>query len=526
MSALPESELVDWLGTNSSEITRHFPIATRDALTIRALQLSEPFLKKPSNALLGALRAQAEQARTQRRSPTAVDLQLVLTLGQLPGATKVELLGKFIESQFLLFKYLERLEDPEPTKQDLQWIGPALVNSLGKDAIKLVELIDPTPTGPGAPPVPRSMSILPDAWDGIIAEIARAVGARNQSNDVERIVRRARHTSFRGCASILEGLQAGFQQAGVSFEGHGATRELDQVFQKAATTATAGGLGLTLQANQRLSAIRLLGFAPYEETRSNLLWLAAGSAVLKDYRSTAMASLGRSGNKQFGADIVSVWPQLTPVLRSEALGRVFQRAAWLHSLLKAIEAGTVPSAELSVAQQAQLRSHRDPTIRQEAANVLGRAPTAARQSVVELFQPALGLKGDAANGSTIFQARCASCHKLGNEGHTLGPDLATVKSGGKDKLLIAILDPNREVAPNFASYSLDTKDGENLTGILVSENAGSVTLRLVGGAESVIARVTIASLQSQGRSLMPEGLEEGLKPQDLADLLEFIVGEK
>jgi putative heme-binding domain-containing protein len=213
-------------------------------------------------------------------------------------------------------------------------------------------------------------------------------------------------------------------------------------------------------------------------------------------------------------------------LRSEALGRLFQRPAWLHSLLEAIEAGALPSAELSVAQQAQLRSHRDPTIREQAAKVLGRAPTAARQSVVELFQPALGLKGDAPTGRTIFQARCASCHKLGTEGHTLGPDLATVKSGGKEKLLIAILDPNREVAPNFASYSVETKDGENLTGVIASESAGSVTLRMAGGTESVIPRANIASLQSQGRSLMPEGLEEGLKPQDLADLLEFIVGEK
>ncbi len=115
------------------------------------------------------------------------------------------------------------------------------------------------------------------------------------------------------------------------------------------------------------------------------------------------------------------------------------------------------------------------------------------------------------------------CGRRCNEGHALGPDLATVKSGGKEKLLVAILDPNREVAPNFLSYAIETKEGESLSGVLASENANSVTLRMAGGAESVIARANIASLQSQGRSLMPEGLEEGLKPQDLADLLEYIV---
>lgn len=70
---------------------------------------------------------------------------------------------------------------------------------------------------------------------------------------------------------------------------------------------------------------------------------------------------------------------------------------------------------------------------------------------------------------------------------------------------------------------METKDGESLTGLIINESANSVTLRMAGGAESVITRANIASLQSQGKSPMPEGLEEGLSAQDMADLLEFIV---
>ena len=128
-----------------------------------------------------------------------------------------------------------------------------------------------------------------------------------------------------------------------------------------------------------------------------------------------------------------------------------------------------------------------------------------------------------ASGRNIFQARCATCHKIGTEGHALGPDLATVRNGGKEKLLTNILDPNREVNSNYLSYLIETKDGESFSGIIVNENGNSVTLRMAGGAESVVARANIASLQSQGKSLMPEGLEEGLSQQDMADLLEFIV---
>jgi putative membrane-bound dehydrogenase-like protein len=521
MGRLPEEELVRCFYTNSFEaVGGSDSMDSRDALVIHALKLTEPFLMNPSEPVMAALRVQAERAST-KSGPTTVELQLVLTLGQMGGPKKVQLLHHLIESRFPFFKYLGKPEDTEPIKRDLQWLAPAIVNSLGDDPIALIEVLDPAPLQSGV--LPMSSKVLADAHDEIIAAIARPVGARNRSNEVARIIKCARPLSWRGRVSILGSLQAGLQQAGASLASYQAVPGLDEMFQSAATNATAGGLGLALQADQRLSAIRLLGLAPYPEGRSNLLWLAVHPTALKDYRGAALGALSRSGHEQFGSDVLAVWPQLTPALRTEALGRLLQRTAWAASLLRAIEAGRVQPAELSIAQQAQLRSHRDASIREQAVKVLGRAATTERQSVVEAFQSALSLKGDATNGRKTFQARCATCHKLGSEGHTLGPDLATVKSGGKEKLLVAILDPNREVAPNFLSYAIETKDGESLSGVLASENANSVTVRMAGGAESVIARANIASLQSQDRSLMPEGLEEGLKPQDMADLLEFIV---
>jgi putative heme-binding domain-containing protein len=279
---------------------------------------------------------------------------------------------------------------------------------------------------------------------------------------------------------------------------------------------------------ERLAAIRLLGFDPeFKESGPRLLSLlrpqdGSGWSQMA-FHSAASEALNEANWPQLGAELLRLWPELTPVLRAKTTDLLLKRPERVRALLAVIEKGAVQPEELSIAQQAQLRSHRDAAIREQAVKVLGRPPTPERQSVIEAFQPALSLKGDASNGRKIFQARCATCHKLGSDGHTLGPDLATVKSGGKEKLLVAILDPNREVAPNFLGYAIETKDGESLSGVLASENANSVTLRMAGGVESVIARANIASLQSQGRSLMPEGLEEGLKPQDMADLLEFIV---
>jgi len=154
------------------------------------------------------------------------------------------------------------------------------------------------------------------------------------------------------------------------------------------------------------------------------------------------------------------------------------------------------------------------------------APTGRRDDVVKAFAPALDLKGDPKHGHAIYLAKCSSCHRLGTEGSALGPDLVTVKNTGKEKMLTNILDPNREVAPNYTAYVVETKDGDSQVGILATETAAAVTLRMSFGIEVAIPRADIQSMHSAGLSMMPEGLEEGLKPQDLADLLEFVTTAK
>ena len=117
---------------------------------------------------------------------------------------------------------------------------------------------------------------------------------------------------------------------------------------------------------------------------------------------------------------------------------------------------------------------------------------------------------------------CASCHRLGGNGYALGPDLVTVKNTGKEKMLVNILDPNREVAPNYLAFEIETKDGESAVGMIASESTSSITVRQAFGKENVILRSDMKSRRSLGQSLMPEGLEQGLTPQDFANLLEYI----
>ena len=240
-------------------------------------------------------------------------------------------------------------------------------------------------------------------------------------------------------------------------------------------------------------------------------------------QSAALAALARFTDASVGAELVARLNSFTPRVKAEALALLLKRSERSIALLNAIDAGQVPRSALSLADVNFLRSHRDTKVRDQAGKVFAVQNETSRLEVLESFSSCLKLAGVPSRGRVTFQSRCSTCHRLGNEGHPLGPDLVTVKNAGKEKVLMNILDPNREVNSNYLGYTVETKDGESVAGIIASENANAVTLRLAGGAEIVVARSNIASMHSQGKSLMPEGLEAGLSPQDMADLLEFII---
>jgi putative heme-binding domain-containing protein len=114
------------------------------------------------------------------------------------------------------------------------------------------------------------------------------------------------------------------------------------------------------------------------------------------------------------------------------------------------------------------------------------------------------------------------CHTIEGQGRHVGPDLSGIASRPREALLVDILDPSRQVSPDFINYTLVTTDGNLATGLIVSETAVGVTLRRTGETDDTILHSQIKELRAEGKSLMPEGLEQGLVPQDMADLLSFL----
>lgn len=177
----------------------------------------------------------------------------------------------------------------------------------------------------------------------------------------------------------------------------------------------------------------------------------------------------------------------------------------------------VPKALKELAEASVKKASQAPAA-QQLPTITNQNPD--REKVVKSYASVTTLTGDAKHGHTMV-ALCLACHKLKGEGNDVGPDLGTVANKPIDQLIESILDPNRAVEQRYVTHSLKLKDGSEKTGIILEENPNNVTLRTLVGVELVLIK-DIASRRSTNRSLMPDGLEAALKPQDIADILAWM----
>ena len=189
-----------------------------------------------------------------------------------------------------------------------------------------------------------------------------------------------------------------------------------------------------------------------------------------------------------------------------------------------MEKKDLPALEIDAARRQRLLDHKDPAIKQRAVKVFAGAINPDRQKVIDAYEPVLKLPGDATRGLQVFTKNCAGCHKLGDLGHAVGPDLASVGDKSPQGLLVAVLDPNRVVEARYVNYTALTKNGQVYTGVLGSETGTSITLLMQEGKQQVILRTDLEELVSTGKSPMPEGIEKEIGHQAMADLIAFVRG--
>ena len=148
-----------------------------------------------------------------------------------------------------------------------------------------------------------------------------------------------------------------------------------------------------------------------------------------------------------------------------------------------------------------------------------------------LSQLALVTRGSADRGrETFFNAEksgCIKCHRLGNQGGQIGPDLTGVgRRFSRIHLIESILEPNRAIAPAFRNISVRLEDGQELTGVKVAESESALTLGDAQGQWHTLKKNQIQEQRTLEISIMPEGLETGLTDVEFVDLVAFLAEQK
>jgi putative membrane-bound dehydrogenase-like protein len=472
------------LGALSQELVLKALQDPEAAVRQHAVKLSERFLAGNDKAL---------QVVTQLGSVTddpsaLVRYQLAFTMGEVNG-----------EAKSIALAALARRDVGS------SWTRSAILSSLARGASEVFAQLT----------AENTFCSMKKGQD-FLRDLVVMIGSRNDPGEVDRVLGFIDKSSEPTVQfELLRALGDGLKRAGAPLDA--STKQVREVFASAARMS----VDTRAAEDARAAAIQLLGLTSFEDSGSLLLALL-NETQAQEIQLAAVASLNRFDDPRLGPALTKAWDKLSPRLRSEAVVTLLARPNRAIALLQAIQAGAIWPAALTTAQAKFLRNHRDTTVRELAAKVLDAAAPGPRRSVIDAFTQALNLQGQAAGGKKIYEERCISCHRLGGEGSAVGPDLATVKSTGKEKLLVSILDPNREVAPQYVSYVVETREGDSLVGLIANETSSTITVRQAYAKEDVIQRSRIASMRSQTQSLMPEGLEAGLTQQDLADLLEYI----
>ena len=276
---------------------------------------------------------------------------------------------------------------------------------------------------------------------------------------------------------------------------------------------------------RRRTAVGLLAFAGFDEGGETLLKLV-DPAQPSALQSSAVRALGSHRDPRVATRLLAAdrFAAYTPDLRDEVLSTILSQHDQIPALLSALEDGRIPTVAVDALRRRQLTQSSDPAIKKRADALFG-AVSGDRARVYDDFKAVADWPGDPIKGRVVFKRECASCHRLDRDGASVGPDLFGIRNQPKATILLHILVPDHEITPGFSAYTVATKDGRVLTGLISSESPTSITLRQPLGKEDTILRADIDDLIAGKQSLMPQGLEKGISREELADLLSYLKGE-
>lgn len=237
-------------------------------------------------------------------------------------------------------------------------------------------------------------------------------------------------------------------------------------------------------------------------------------------------TLGKSTSDEVGQLLLSRLDQFSMANRPKVIEVLLQRPQWTSQLLSQIEGGQRSKDLLSVNQLQRLASSSTDSIGKQIAAIYGKISTGRDPSrtfvVAQMRRLVTSAEGNPHRGVEVYNKLCGQCHKLHGEGQEVGPEITVNGRGTLEQLLSNVFDPSLVIGKDYQAVTVLTVEGRVLSGLLVEDSPARVVLKMQGGKQETIARDDVDEMKVSDTSLMPEGIEKQLSPQEIVDLFAYL----
>lgn len=278
---------------------------------------------------------------------------------------------------------------------------------------------------------------------------------------------------------------------------------------------------VTIPEDRRMSALTCLKYAPPDQSKTVVRKILESDESINACQ--VALEVATTLPDPITSDLLMLnFTQRTPALRSTIISALLTSEPRITKLLDLVESNQVSFLEIGQTRLASLQQVKNPEIQARLQKLIAANAPADRSKVLEEYQAALTHEHDPLRGRELFAKNCAQCHKIGDLGVEVAPNISDSRVKTQAQLLTDILDPNRAIDNNYFSYTLVDKAGTVATGIISAETSSSVTLKQPEGKTLTVLRSDIEQLKPNGVSLMPVGFEKQLTVAQMADVISFV----